>query len=77
MEVIQTTVRQRAEGITNIHTHSSRSHLVISIIVVSGCVNSVDSTPIMSPQGSPYKSSSYVTMHVSGLVNVITGTCQK
>ena len=60
-------MQQRAEGVTNIHSHSSRSHLVVSIIVVStyGYANSVGSIPMMSPQGSPYKSSSSVTVQVS------------
>ena len=62
MEIIQITMRQRAEGVTNIHSHSSRSHLVVSIIVTSAFVNySVSSTPMMSSQGSPYKSFSNVS----------------
>lgn len=66
MDIIRTTMRQRAEGVTNIHSHSSRSHLVVSITVVSAAyVNSISSTPMMSPQGSPYKSSSSITVHVS------------
>lgn len=62
MDIIQTTMKQRAENVTNIHSHSSRSHLVVSITVVSAYINS---TPMMSPQGSPYKSSSSITVHVS------------
>ena len=65
MNIIQTTMKQRAEIVTNIHSHSSRSHLVISITVVSTYVNSVSSTPLMSPQGSPYKCSSSITVQVN------------
>ena len=76
MDIIQTTMRQRAEGVTNIHSHSSRSHLVVSIMVVSTAhVTSVGSTPLMSPQESPYKSSSNITVHVSQSLLLTVNPC--
>jgi len=63
-------MKRRAEGVTNVHSHSSRSHLVVAI-TVSSSMSSVSSTPMITPQGSPYKTTSNITVHVSNLCGAV------
>ncbi|XP_065909044.1 kinesin-like protein KIF25 isoform X2 [Dysidea avara] len=64
MDVIHLAMKRRAEGVTNVHSHSSRSHLVVAMTISSSMV-SVNSTPMITPQGSPFKTTSNITVHSS------------
>ena len=70
MDVIHMAMKRRAEGVTNVHSHSSRSHLVVTITILSS-LPSVSSTPMITPQGSPYKTTSSITVHVSYLCGTV------